>query len=141
MLTTDLWLLATAYGPARLTAPGLLAVGVVSVTLVVGAGLWERPCRRPEREHVTLFNLATTATVVLGMLTFYLTLFVLSLLAGLFLVDAGVISGVIGRPVGVFEYVQLALFITALATVRGALGVWLEEDEAVRSAAFTRRDL
>lgn len=140
LVTSDLWLLATAYGAFRLTALGLLAVGAVSATLVVGAGLWERPRRREEREQVILFNLATTTTVVIGMLTFYAALFFLSLLAGLLLVDAGVFAGVVGGPVGILEYVKLALLTTALATVGGALGAGLEDDAVVRAAAFTRRE-
>lgn len=140
LVTSDLWLLATAYGTFRLTALGLLAVGAVSVTLVVGARLWECPRRRSERQQVILFNLATTTTVVLGMLTFYAALFILSLLAALLLVDAGVFAGVVNNPVGTLEYVKLALLTTALATLGGALGAGLEDDDVVRSAAFTRQE-
>ncbi len=140
LVTSDLWLLATAYGTFRLTTLGLLAVGTVSMTLVVGAGLWERPRRRPERQQVILFNLATTTTVVLGMLTFYAALFILSLLAALLLVDAEVFAGVVNSRVGMLEYVKLALLTTALATVGGALGAGLEDDAVVRAAAFTRRE-
>lgn len=141
LATSDLWLLATAYGPLRLTLLTVLAVGAVTLTLMIGADLWERPRRRIEREQVALFNLATTATVVIGVLTFFAALFVLSLLAAVLLVDAGVFGAVIGESVGPAEYVQLSLLSAALATVGGALGAGLENDDVVRAAAFTRNDV
>lgn len=141
LATSDLWLLAAAYGPFRLILLTVLAVGAVTLTLMVGADLWERPRRRAEREQVALFNLATTATVVIGVLTFFGALFVLSFLAAVLLVDAGVFAAVVGGSVGFAEYAQLSLLTAALATVGGALGAGLENDDVVRAAAFTRNDV
>ncbi len=141
LATSDLWLLATAYGPWRLVLLTLLAVGAVTLTLMIGADLWERPRRRVEREQVALFNLATTATVVIGVVTFFAALFVLSFLAAVLLVDAGVFAAVVGESVGLAEYAQLSLLTAALATVGGALGAGLENDDVVRAAAFTRNDV
>ncbi|MFJ6281216.1 hypothetical protein [Arthrobacter subterraneus] len=141
LATSDLWLLATAYGPVRLILLTVLAVGAVTLTLMIGADLWERPRRRLEREQVTLFNIATTATVVIGVLTFFGALFVLSFLAAVLLVDAGVFAAVVGSSVGLAEYAQLSLLTAALATVGGALGAGLENDDVVRAAAFTRNDV
>ncbi|WP_323959691.1 hypothetical protein GC088_14340 [Arthrobacter sp. JZ12] len=141
LATSDLWMLATAYGPWRLVLLTFLAVGAVTLTLMIGADLWERPRRRIEREQVALFNLATTATVVIGVVTFFGALFVLSFLAAVLLVDSGVFAAVVGQPVGLAEYAQLSLLTAALATVGGALGAGLENDDVVRAAAFTRNDV
>ncbi|NJC23918.1 hypothetical protein BJ994_002994 [Arthrobacter pigmenti] len=141
LATSDLWVLATAYAPLRLILLTVLAVGAVTLTLMIGADLWERPRRRLEREQVALFNLATTATVVIGVMTFFAALFVLSFAAALLLVDAGVFAAVVGAPVGLTEYAQLSLLTAALATVGGALGAGLENDDVVRAAAFTRNDV
>lgn len=141
LATSDLWLLATAYGPLRLILLTVLAVGAVTLTLMIGADLWERPRRRVEREQVTLFNIATTTTVVIGVITFFGALFILSFLAAILLVDAGVFAAVVGESVGFAEYAQLSLLTAALATVGGALGAGLESDDVVRAAAFTRNDV
>lgn len=141
LATSDLWLLATAYGPVRLILLTLLAIGAVTTTLMIGADLWERPRSRVEREQVTLFNIATTTTVVIGVVTFFAALFILSFLAAVLLVDAGVFAAVIGQTVGIAEYAQLSLLTAALATVGGALGAGLENDDVVRAAAFTRNDV
>lgn len=79
--------------------------------------------------------------MVIGVLTFFGALFVLSFLAAVLLVDAGVFAAVVGSSVGLAEYAQLSLLTAALATVGGALGAGLENDDVVRAAAFTRNDV
>ena len=88
---------------------------------------------------MTLFNLATTATVVIGVAVFYAALLVLSLLAGLLLVVPSLLADAISRPVTFGDYVEVAWLTSSLATVGGALGAGLESDEAVRRAAYTYR--
>lgn len=70
LVASDLWVLAMAYGPVRLVLLAVMAIGAVSATLILGADLWERPRRRAQREQVILFNLATTATVAIGVVVF-----------------------------------------------------------------------
>lgn len=66
LVASDLWLLATAYGPGRLMLLAVMAIVTVSATVILGGGLWERPRSRSEREQVTLFNMATSGTVMIG---------------------------------------------------------------------------
>ncbi|WP_411374127.1 hypothetical protein ACLH0K_13820 [Arthrobacter sp. MPF02] len=138
LVASDLWLLALAYGPLRLGSLAVMAVVAVSATLILGGGLWERPRRRAQREQVTLFNLATAATVTIGVLVFYLALFILSLLGAFLLVDEKVLAGVVGHPVNALDYVKLSWLTASLATVGGALGAGLEDEDVVRAAAYTR---
>jgi hypothetical protein len=113
------------------------SVAAVVMTLVVGAGLWERmPARRAARKQVILFNLATVATVLFGVLVLYLALFALNVLGALLLLPEGPVRAVTGEPVGLLDRVELAWLTTSLATVGGALGAGLETDEAVREAAY-----
>ncbi|MFI7584577.1 hypothetical protein ACH9DO_12375 [Kocuria sp. M1N1S27] len=140
LVAADLWLLAAAYGFWRLGLLGLLSVTAVTGALIVGARLWERPRRRSEREQVALFNLATTATVAVGVTVFHLAVFALSWLGALLLVDEDVFADVLRAPVGALEYVKLAWLTATLATVGGALGAGLEDDDAVRAAAYTRSE-
>lgn len=138
LVASDLWLLALAYGPLRLGLLAVMAIGAVSTTLILGGGLWERPRRRVQREQIILFNLATTATVTIGVLVFYLALFILSLLGAFLLVDEQVLAGVVGHPVDALDYVKLSWLTASLATVGGALGAGLEDETVVRAAAYTR---
>nr|WP_297426514.1 hypothetical protein [uncultured Actinotalea sp.] len=138
LVTTDLWLLADAYGAGRLLLLAVLSVLAVVVALVAGARLWERPRRARERRQVTLFNLATTGTVLVGVLVLHLVLVVLALLGAALLVDAGVLAGVLGREPDAGTWWRLAWLTASLATVAGAVGAGLEDDDVVRAAAYTR---
>jgi hypothetical protein len=93
------------------------------------------------REQVTLFNLATTATVVFGVTALYLSVFVASLLAALLLIETSLLSEALGRDTDVWDYVRLAWLSSALGTIGGALGATLETDEAVREAAYAYRPM
>jgi hypothetical protein len=89
---------------------------------------------------VTLFNLATTATVVLGVLSLYAALLLLALLTAPVLVPAQLLEQGTGHAIRIGDYVELAWLTSSSATL-GALGAGLETDEAVRAAAYTyRRD-
>ena len=111
----------------------------ISATLILGAGLWERARHPGVRHQVVLFNLATTITVAIGVLTLYAVLLVLALLAAFLLVTPEVLGGVLERPVGTGDYVRLAWLAASLATLGGALGAGLESDDAVHEAAYTHR--
>ena len=138
LVASDLWVLAMAYGPVRLVLLAVMAIGAVSATLILGADLWERPRRRAQREQVILFNLATTATVAIGVVVFYLGLFILSWVGALLLIDEQVLAGVAGHPVNALDYAKISWLTASLATVGGALGAGLEDEDVVRAAAYTR---
>jgi hypothetical protein len=139
LVTPDIWSLASALGWQRLTVVSLCSVVAIGVTLIVGARLWERVSDPRTRQQIMLFNIATTATVVIGVAVFYAALFVLSLLAGLLLVVPSRLADAISHPVTFGDYVEVAWLTASLATVGGALGAGLESDEAVRRAAYTYR--
>jgi hypothetical protein len=139
LVTPDIWSLAIALGWQRLTVVSVASVVAIGVALIVGARLWERVADRRTRQQVVLFNIATTATVVIGVAVFYAALFVLSLLAGLLLVVPSRLADAISHPVTFGDYVEVAWLTSSLATVGGALGAGLESDEAVRRAAYTYR--
>ncbi|MGR7025599.1 hypothetical protein [Geodermatophilus sp. URMC 62] len=139
LVTADIWRLADRFGLLRLSAVGLGSVVAICVTLVVGAQLWERARSRRVRKQVALFNLATVATVVIGVLTLYATLFALALAGALLLVPSGLFAEGLGHAASLGDYLELAWLTSSLATVGGALGAGLESDEAVREAAYTHR--
>jgi hypothetical protein len=139
LVTPDIWTLADRFGAVRLVAVGLGSVVAISTTLVVGAELWERPAGPRVRKQVALFNLATTATVVIGVLSLYAALFLLALGAAGVLVVPSLFGEGLGHPARFADYLELAWLTSSLATVGGALGAGLESDEAVREAAYTYR--
>jgi hypothetical protein len=139
LVNSDVWRLADAFGRLRLTGAAVASIGAIGATLILGAGLWERAGRPGMRQQVVLFNLATAATVVVGVLVLYAVLFLLALLAALLIVVPDLLAEALGHPVGLADYVEVAWLSSSLATVGGALGAGLETDETVRRAAYTYR--
>ncbi|MCS6711716.1 hypothetical protein JSY14_06660 [Brachybacterium sp. EF45031] len=138
LITTDLWLLAAEYNGVQMALLGIAAVGAVTVSLMIGAHLWERPRRSGEREQVTVFNIATLLTVLLGVVTLHVLLMIAALAGAALLVDADVFAEVTGEAATWVEYLKLAWFVGGLATIGSALGAGLEDDDDVRDAVFTR---
>ena len=139
LVTPDIWQLGDALSWTRLAAIGVGAVAAITAALILGAGLWEHGSNPVGGKQVTLFNLATTGTVVLGVLFLYAALLLLALLMTAVLVPGGLLEESIGHAVRAGDYTKLVLLASALATLGGALGAGLESDEAVRAAAYTYR--
>ena len=137
LVTGDIWRLGDSLGAVRLSLVAVASVVAVVLTIIIGAGLWERaPARPSARDQVVLFNVVTTATVVIGVLALYLALLLLTLIGVLLLVPDGLLSDTLGHPVWVGDQVELTWLAASVATVGGALGAGLETDEAVREAAY-----
>ena len=83
-----------------------------------------------------MFNLGTILTLILATAASYLVLFAGTLLAGALLIDTSVLEQTLQRPVDFTDYLTLAWIISSLATVGGAIGSGLEDEETVRAAAY-----
>jgi hypothetical protein len=75
---------------------------------------------------------------MIGVLVFFVALFLLSLLGAFLLIDQGVLAAVVGHQVNAVDYVKIGWLTASLATVGGALCAGLEDDNVVRAAAYTR---
>jgi hypothetical protein len=136
VVTSDIWRISAAMSSARLAVVCAAAILFTSAAVIVAHRLWERAPDRRLRDQVILFNFATAATVVIGIATLYVTLFVLIFAAAELLLSPHVFGSGLGHGVGTGDYAALAWFTASLATVGGALGAGLESDGAVREAAY-----
>jgi hypothetical protein len=134
-------MIADGMGPARLVIAAATSIVVTIVSLIAAHRLWERAYsdRAETRERVVLFNLATAATVALGALSLYVTLFAIDLAAAAGVISSGVLERQLGHPAGIGTYLSLACLVSTLSTLGGALGAALENDRAVREAAYGYR--
>jgi hypothetical protein len=66
----------------------------------------------------------------------YVVLFAGTALAAALLIDTSVLGQTLQRPVQATDYLTLARIISSLATVGGAIGSGLEDEETVRAAAY-----
>jgi len=139
LASAGFWTLAAHMTWPRLLGLTVAAIVITSVALIVAHDLWERRTRPETRERVVLFNLVTTLTIAIGVLTLYLALLAFSVIGSVSLVPRGALEEQIGHSAGPSEYLQLAWLATSLASLAGALGSLVESDLAVREAAYGHR--
>ena len=125
-----------ALGGLRLAVIMLLGLTALVAWLIIGHDLWEQPDRETPAELARLFNLGTVLTLTLATVASYLVLFAGTALAAALLIDAPVLEHTLQRPVDFTDYLKLAWIISSLATVGGAIGSGLEDEETVRAAAY-----
>ena len=136
LVTADIWRISTKAGSTRLALVAIASISFTSGAVIVAHGLWERAPDRRLRDQVILFNVATAATVLIGIATLYLALFLLVFAIAELLLSPDAVAAGLRHSAGTADYVTLAWFTASLATVGGALGAGLESDEAVREAAY-----
>ena len=83
-----------------------------------------------------LFNLATTPTVTIGIVSLYAALLSSSSPARRSSYRTRTCAKQLGRDTSTRDYATLAWFVASFATIAGALGSALESDAAVREAAY-----
>jgi hypothetical protein len=136
-LTTEtIWQMGDALGGLRLTVIMLLGLTALVAWLIVAHHLWEKADRETPAELARMFNLGTILTLTLATAVSYLVLLGGTLLAAALLIDTSVLEQSLQRPVDVTDYLTLAWIISSLATVGGAIGSGLEDEETVRAAAY-----
>ncbi|NUW33868.1 hypothetical protein HTZ77_20880 [Nonomuraea sp. SMC257] len=136
LTTNTIWQMGDALGGLRLTVIMLLGLTALVAWLIVAHDLWEKPDRETPAELARLFNLGTILTLTLAAAVSYLVLFAGTILAAALLIDTSILEQSLQRPVAFTDYLILAWIISSLATVGGAIGSGLEDENTVRAAAY-----
>lgn len=139
LVTSSIWQVADAYGGARLVTLTVLSIVAMTVWIIAAHGLWERPNDREGRHWRVLYNGITALTITVAVLFAYAVLFILIFLAALIFVEDSYFQSTLGHPVDVGDYLILTWMASSLATVAGALGSGLEDEETVREATYGYR--
>jgi hypothetical protein len=141
-INSTVWLLAGSLSPWRLAVATIASIALVVGWLVIDGGLWDRPDddSSQARERSRLYNTSTLVTLSVGVLISYIALYVLNLLWALFILDPAVMGGYLKQPFRYADLFVLVWFVASAATVGGALGSGLESDEAIRAAAYSKRE-
>jgi hypothetical protein len=138
-LSQNLWMLSGKVQAPRLMILTVLSVGAMVAWIIVDHDLWEKPDGTFEPGRARLYNTVTVITFSLGISVLYVGLF-LALLGGtLYLIDSGLLEQVTKQSVDVTDYLLIAWLGASIATVAGALGSSLENNEEVKEAAYGYR--
>ncbi|GAA2550687.1 hypothetical protein GCM10010423_58740 [Streptomyces levis] len=141
-VNSTVWGLAAALSTPRLVIAAVGSVALMIGWLIVDAHLWHRKKEdSPEaRKRTALYNASTVLTVGTGVIVCYAGLLVVNLVWALFILNGQVFASMTRTPLHAGEYWTLAWFVASVATVGGALGSGLESDEAIRAAAYSKRE-
>lgn len=139
LVITTLWLLADSVGWPRLLLLMVTAIVAMVVWIIVAHHLWERQEDRQKRKWVALYNGVTVLTISMAVLFAYAVLFMLIFVAAWVFVPGAYFQTILKHPVGFSEYLTLSWLAASLATIAGALGSSLEDEDAVRDAAYGYR--
>ena len=141
-INSTVWLLAGSLSWWRLVVATIASVALVVGWIVIDGELWDRPDDNSAeaRERSRLYNTSTLVTLTTGVLICYLALYVVNLAWALFVLDPAVMGGYLHASLGYGDLFVLAWFVASAATVGGALGTGLESDEAIRAAAYSKRE-
>ncbi|MFF0510269.1 hypothetical protein [Streptomyces sp. NPDC004250] len=141
-LDSTTWSLAEALSAPRLVIAMVGSVALMIGWLIVDGELWHRSTEgSPEaRQRARLYNASTVVTVGIGALVCYVGLMAINLVWALFILNDQVFASTTRSPLHATEYLTLSWFVASVATVGGALGSGLESDEAIRAAAYSKRE-
>ncbi|MEU7488563.1 hypothetical protein [Streptomyces sp. NPDC042319] len=141
-VNSTVWNLAGALSTLRLVIAMVGSVVLMTGWLIVDGQLWQRATdvSWEARQRARLYNASTVMTVGIGVLVCYGGLMVINLVWALFIVNDRVFASMTRTPLHATEYLVLSWFVASVATVSGALGSGLESDEAIRAAAYSKRE-
>src|ERR671916_794815 len=139
LVITTLWLLADSVGWARLLLLMVTAIVAMVAWIIVAHHLWERPEDPDQQKWAALYNGVTVLTITSAVLCAYAILFALIFVAAWVFVPGTYFQTILKHPVGFGEYLTLSWLAASLATVAGALGASLEDEETVREASYGYR--
>ncbi|MGW2689910.1 hypothetical protein ACWC6I_43025 [Streptomyces sp. NPDC001414] len=141
-VNSTIWNLASSLSTPRLVIATVGSVALMIGWLIVDAGLWHRTDEvSPEaRKRAALYNASTIVTLGIGVIVCYAGLMIVNLVWALFILNDRVFASMTRTPLHVSQYWTLSWFVASVATVGDALGSGLESDEAIRAAAYSKRE-
>jgi hypothetical protein len=141
-INSTVWLLAGSLSWWRLVIATISSVALVVGWIVIDGELWDRPDDNSAeaKERSRLYNTSTLVTLTTGVLICYLALYIVNLGWALFVLNPAVMGGYLHASFGYGDLFVVTWFVASAATVGGALGTGLESDEAIRAAAYSKRE-
>jgi uncharacterized membrane protein len=136
LATSTIWLFADTMGPWRMSAATVLSIVAMILWLIIDHGLWERPKSSEERDRSVLYNISTVVTLFIGVIVLHMALFCLLLFTACLTLPPELLAGTLGHGVNFSDYLTLAWLLASIATIGGALGSGLEDDDAVTEATY-----
>jgi hypothetical protein len=98
------------------------------------------PTTSRERGKVSPLQRLDTGHLMIGVLICYVALYVVNLAWAFFALDPAVTGDYLHASLGYHDLFVLAWFVASAATIGGGLGSGLQSDDAIRAAAYSKRE-
>lgn len=139
---STVWLIAGSLSGWRLGVATIASIAIVVGWIVIDGELWDHAAddSAEARDRSRLYNTSTLLTLTIGVLICYVALYVVNLAWALFVLDPAVMGDSLGTSLDYGDLFVLVWFVASAATIGGALGTGLESDDAIRAAAYSKRE-
>ncbi|SIS45963.1 MFS transporter [Salimicrobium flavidum] len=139
LIFPTLWMLSSNYGIWRMFMLAIVAITAMVLWIILAHQLWETKREDTKNYLRKLYNIATVLTLFVTVGMYYALLFILFSAAVIILIPMGMMQSQVTADVGYVNYFYIAWTATSVATIIGALGSALENEEVVLSAAYGYR--
>jgi hypothetical protein len=136
----SVWGMAEALPAWRLTLIMVASVTVMAVWLLIYNHLWDRPDDHHTPAEAVIYNVSTAVTLLLGVVCMYGLLYVSALAVSALIIGPGYLQSQLHHRIGFGDYAAVVWLASSIGVVAGALGSSLDGEEAVRKAAYSRRE-
>jgi hypothetical protein len=136
----SIWGMAEALPVWRLTLIMVASITIMAVWLLIYNHLWERPDDHHSPAEAVIYNLSTAVTLLLGVACMYGLLYLSALAVSALIIGPGYLQSQLHHRIGVGDYAAVVWLASSIGVVAGALGSSLDSEEAVRKAAYSRRE-
>lgn len=144
LIFPTIWKWAQVFSVYRLTALMIVAIIGLVTWIIIAHDLWEHPSQQNNPNISRLYNSATTSTLLIDVMTYYLMMFILFLAATIVLIPPDYLESIIDNvdneslPVFV-HYARVAWIEASISIIVSAMGAGLENDELVRDVTYGYR--
>src|SRR5699024_5725106 len=139
LIFNTLWQLSGLYGLPRFITLMITAMTAMVTWIIFVHSLWEKKQNYKSQKLRFMYNLTTIMTLTISVLLFYISMFLLFSIAVIIFVPADIFNDVLEDDVTFLDYVKLAWLVTSAATVAGAIGAGLENEESVKQVTYGYR--
>lgn len=141
LIFPTIWDLGQVYSVYRLSAMMFAAIIGMVAWIIVVHHLWEHPSKQTEPHFRKLYNMATTSTLIIDVLTYYTVIFILFFIACIVLIPVDYFEAMIhdtGQSI-IIKYMRVAWAEASIATIVSAIGAGFEDDQLVRNLTYGYR--
>ncbi|WP_152657128.1 hypothetical protein [Oceanobacillus sp. CFH 90083] len=134
-----LWLLSEHYTIFRMCLLTVFSIIAMTIWIILIHRLWER--KRDQNNNYTrkLYNATTFLTLLITVCIYYVMLFCLFLVGVFVFIPMGMLEDQLTGTPGLSNYFYIAWIAASVATVIGALGTALEDEDVVLNATYGYR--